>query len=149
MIVHALSPMREMKTRGTPLSVQQELVLHLVEEEQLIYTQVCARLGVSLSDMRTLYWTAKMLRADYARHGVNALWLLPARARYGLENVGLTTRAKVKKAIAAGVLGWDNNQRKVIYKGGRVRNLGQKTWCVIQEWVADDWVPKALKEAKE
>jgi hypothetical protein len=149
MIVNTLSPIREMKTRGTPLSVQQELVLHLVEEEKLIYAQVCARLGISMSDLRTLYWTAKMLRANYARHGVDSPWLLPTRARWGLENVGLTTRAKVKKAIAAGVLGWDNNQRKVIYKGARVRNLGRKSWCILQEWVADDWVPEVLKETEE
>jgi hypothetical protein len=139
MILHTLSPMQEMKTRGTPFSVQQELVLRLVEEEKLIYTQVCARLGVSMNDMRTLYWTAKMLRADYARHGVNGLWFLPSRPRYGLKNLGFKTRAKVKAAIAAGVLCWDEKQHKVIYKGARVRNLGQKTWCVIQEWVADDW----------
>lgn len=149
MIVYTLSPMREMKTRGTPLSVQQEMVLRLVEQEKLIYAQVSARLGVSLSDMRTLYWTAKMLRADYARHGVNALWLLPTRARRGVEDIGLTTRVKVKAAIAAGVLGWDERRREVIYKGTRVRHLGRKSWCVLQEWVADDWVPEVLEEAEE
>ena len=149
MIVHTLSPMREMKTRGTPLSEQQELVLRLVEKEKLIYAQVCARLGVSLDDMRTLYWTAKMLRADYARHGVNALRLLPNRARFALECIGFMKRTQVKKAITAGVLGWDIKQNKVIYRGKRVRNLGRKSWHVLQEWVADDWVPKVLEEAEE
>lgn len=139
MIVHTLAPMREMKTRGTPLSVQQELVLRLVEEDNLIYAEVCARLGVSINDMRTLYWTAKWLLEDYTRHGVDSLWLLPTRSRIALEYLGFKSRAKVKAAIAKGVLCWDKKQYKVIYQGARVRNLGRKSWRVLQEWVSDDW----------
>ena len=139
MIVPKLSPIREMKTRGTPFSEQQEMVMRLVEEEKLIYVEVAARLGVSLSDMRTLYCEAKLLREEYARDGLESLWLLPTRARLGIENIGLTTRAKAKAAIVAGVLGWDEKQKKVIYKGTRVRNLGRKSWLVLQEWVSDDW----------
>ena len=45
MITPKLSPIREMKTRGTPFSEQQEMVLRLVEEEKLIYVEVAARLG--------------------------------------------------------------------------------------------------------
>jgi hypothetical protein len=131
--------MREMKTRGTPLSEQQEAVLRLVEEEKLIYVQVCARLGISMSDLRTLYWTAKRMRADFARHGTNGLWFLPGRPRYAIEWIGLTTRTKAKAAIASGRLVWDEKQKKVIYKGTRVRNLGWKSWRILQEWVSDDW----------
>ena len=139
MIVPKLSPIREMKTRGTPFSEQQEMVLRLVEEEKLIYVEVAARLGISLSDMRELYGTARLLREEYARDGLESLWLLPTRARLGIENIGLTTRAKAKAAIAAGVLGWDEKPKKVSYKGMRVRNLGRKSWLVLQEWVSDDW----------
>jgi len=132
--------MREMKTRGTPFSVQQEMVLRLVEEEKLIYVEVAARLGVSMNDTRTLYWTAKRLREDYARKGLESLRLLPNRARFAIEWIGLTTRTKAKVAIATGKLGWDEKQRHVVYKGKRVRNLGWKSWLVLQEWVSDDWV---------
>jgi len=140
MITPKLLPMREMKTRGTPFSEQQEMVLRLVEEEKVIYVQVAARLGVSLNDLRELYWTAQRLREDYARHGLNSLWLLPTRARNGMENSGLMTRAEAKAAIETGKLGWDEKQKHVVYKGKRVRHLGWKSWLVLQEWAADDWI---------
>ena len=143
MITPKLSPMREMRTRGTPFSEQQEMVLRLVEEEKLIYVEVAARLGVSLDDMRTLYWTAKRLREDYARKGLESLRLLPTRARFAIEWIGLTTRTKAKAAIETGKLGWDEKQKHVVYKGKRVRNLGRKSWLELQEWAADDWLKSA------
>ena len=105
MIIPKLSPIREMKTRGTPFSEQQEMVMRLVEEEKLIYVEVAARLGISLSDMRELYGRARLLREEYAQDGLESLWLLPTRARIGLYYLDLSSRSQVKAAITAGVLG--------------------------------------------
>ena len=82
----------------------------------------------------------RLVRLGYARKGLESLRLLPTRAHFAIEWIGLTTRAKAKAAIETGKLRWDEKQKHVVYKGKRVRNLGRKSWLELQEWAADDWL---------
>jgi ParB-like chromosome segregation protein Spo0J len=139
MIVRTLSPMREMKTRGTPLSEQQEAVLRLVEKEKLTHAEVALRLGTSKARIQQISRTAKAIREDYAQNGLDALSLLPGRARNLLVILGLASRVRVKLAIVRRELFWDKQRQEVIYKGYSPRNMGWECWRVLLEWATDDW----------
>lgn len=76
--------LRQLKLTGKPLTEQQELVLHLREKDGLIYQQIVERTGLSINDVRELLRTAKIVREDYAQNGINAVSLLPIRARSAL-----------------------------------------------------------------
>jgi len=142
------APLWQLKMRGNPLSEQQELVLRFYEEEGLTHQEIASRVGVSLVRVRKLYETGKALRNDYARHGVDALLLLPTRVRLALEKLELASRSRVKAAIAAGELRWDKRLNQLVYnKDLWGTNLGQESWLLLQEWVFADW-EKPAKRSK-
>ena len=139
------SPMWQLKVRGSPLSEQQELVLRLREEEKLTCEEVGVRLGVSVDRVRQISATAKAIRADYARNGVDALLLLPTQARHVLENLNLTSRAGLKAALATRKLYWDEKWKHVVSKGQSVRHLGWESWLALLEWVSEDCEGQSVK----
>ena len=132
-------PMWQLKMCGSPLSEQQELVLRLREEAKLKSRAIGVQLGVSKERVHQIYATAKAIRADYARHGVDSLLLLPAPARHGLENLNLASRVKLKAAMKSGELRWDEKWKHIRHKGRAVRLIGWESWLALEEWVADDW----------
>ena len=133
------APLWQLKLRGNPLTELQELVLRLREEEKLTQPAIAARVGLSLERVRQIAATAKAIREDYARHGVDALLLLPSRVRHGLDNLNLVSRAQVKAAIAAGELRGDEQWKRCIYKGRPVRNTGWESWQMLEYWASADW----------
>jgi len=130
--------LRHLKRTGKPLTEQQELVLRLREKEGLIYQQIVERTGLSMNDVRKLLRSAKIVREDYAQNGIDAVSLLPRRARSALYYLDLPSRSYVKAAIQAGDLVWCTERKAILHKGKSRRAHGVETWLALLEWVSDD-----------
>jgi uncharacterized protein YuzE len=149
------SPLWQLRTRGNPLTEQQELAIRLCEEDELTDKEIGSRLGVAPGLVRKFYATAKEIRKDYAKNGINAFWLLPTRVRLGLQKDRFNprsrifrSRSQVKAAIEAGELRWDEKWNRLRYKKTTLHNLGRESWLVLLEWVSDDWGKAGISQRR-
>ena len=127
-----------MNLRLQPLTEREEFVLRMHEEDKQTCRQIGAQLGVTHHRAQQILRSARLRRKDYAENKDEALSLLPSRVTnvLGWLNLG-TSRAEVRAAIETERLHWQyrpGTGGALRYDGRHVRNLGWKSWVVLNEW---------------
>jgi DNA-directed RNA polymerase specialized sigma24 family protein len=117
-----------------PLTEQEEMVKRLCEAEILSRREIARQLEVSSRRVGQIYADAIRKQKDFAKHGEDALTLLPTRVRRVVLTCNILSRTQVRAAIATGRLTWNEGIGGIFWDGRMLPKVSQKSWAALHSW---------------